>query len=185
MEMLASSVEPRRLALVPSRSRQARQQLECRGLDGHGHQVVRVVELNLCPSGDPRDERVAREPHASCEGCEWSLQVLLAQADRQDAALRIPKPICVRLTRRLDHDVGRAAVMLLVLVGTRKAALQDDGDRGARMLVHLQMQSSGKAHGRDAPAWKVDRPDRCGAGGHRYLVSPHTTNSPTRPAAFK
>src|SRR5438105_447080 len=61
--------------------------------------------------------------------------------------------------------------MLLVVVGTRKAALQDDGDRGVRMLVHLQMQSSGKAHGRDAPAWKVDRPDRCGAGGHRYLVS--------------
>src|SRR5439155_10913372 len=104
MEMLASSVEPRRLALVPSRSRQARHELECRGLDGHGHEVVRVVELNLCSSGDLRDERVARESDASCEGCEWS-QVLLAQADRQDGAPRVPKPICVRLTRRLDDDV--------------------------------------------------------------------------------
>src|SRR4029077_12575613 len=103
----------------------------------------------------------------------------------QDCARPVPKEIRVGLTRRLDHDVARAAVVLPVVVRTREPALQDDGDRGVRMLVLLQVQSSRKAHGRDAPKWKVDRLDRCGAGSHRYLVSPHATNSATGPTAFK
>ena len=75
--------------------------------------------------------------------------------------------------------------MLEVVVGALKAATKDDGKRGARVLVHLQTQSRRKTHGRYPPKRQVDRIDRRGAAGHRNLVSPHATNSPTTSAAFK